>query len=85
MKLAESAQTTGRVGSAVTSSINVMAAYSSLLTLGPGLFVLIHLQAILCVFALIGELENPNIIQVLQTTINPLDMNIIPDKWIPKI
>lgn len=82
---AEAAQTAGRVGSAVTSSINVMAVFSSFLTLGPGLFMLIHLQAILCVLALIGELENPNIIQVLQTTVNPLDMNLIPDKWIPNI
>jgi len=46
---------------------------------------LIHLQAILCVFALIGELDNVHVIKVLQTTINPLDMNIMPDSWIPKI
>lgn len=65
--------------------MNVVAAFSSLLSLGPGLFMLVHLQVILCVLALIGEIENQNIIQVLQTTINPLDMNLIPEKWIPKI
>ena len=53
--------------------------------MGPGLFMLIHLEAILWVFALIGNLENSYIIWVLQTTINPLDMSMIPDKWIPKI
>lgn len=62
-----------------------MAAFNSFLTLGPGLFMLVHMQAILCVLALVGELENPNIIQIIQTSINPLDMNLIPDKWIPKI
>jgi len=62
-----------------------VAAFSSFLSLGPGLFMLVHLQAILCVFALIGELDNVHVIKVLQTTINPLDMNIIPDSWIAKI
>lgn len=46
---------------------------------------LIHLESILRVFALIGNLQNKYIIRVLQITINPLDMNLIPDKWIPKI
>ena len=34
---------------------------------------------------MIGNLENKYIIRVLQITINPFDMNLIPDKWIPKI
>lgn len=69
----------------VASVANTVVSLTSLNSLGPGLFILIHLQAILGILALIGDLQNEQIIKVLQTKINPLEKNIIPDNWIPKI
>jgi len=52
-------------GSVVVSLINALASIGSVLSLGPGLFMLIHMQALLCVMALIGNLENLLVIKIL--------------------
>lgn len=46
---------------------------------------LIHLQSILRTLALVGEIKNVFIVKVLQTSINPNEMDFIPLSMIPKI
>lgn len=69
----------------MSSSMSVVSSFTSVLSLGPELFMLIHLQSILRALALIGHIPNKFIVKVLQTTINPYEMLIIPHKLVPKI
>lgn len=68
------AETQAKTSAAVGSSLNALGSIGSVLSLGPGLFMLIHLQTILSCLVLIGSHVNEYVVKVLQTSLNPFDL-----------
>ena len=46
---------------------------------------MINMNTILTNLVLVGEPTNPFVVSALQVSINPMDLNLIPQKYIPRL
>ena len=74
-----------RAMAVAVSSMIAIQQVSSFVTMGPSVFIMMHQQQLLKSIALVGNIQNPQILDSLRDDVNPFNQVLIPDEYVPNI